>query len=58
MGYALLPDGTKTEEYETAESISFARFLDDRSGRYAEDDSSWALLTKKAEEFDIDIKLD
>lgn len=58
MGYALLPDGTKTEEYETAESVSFARFLDDRSAGYGADDSSWALLKQKAREFDIDINID
>jgi rRNA maturation endonuclease Nob1 len=57
MGYALLPDGSKTDEYETAEPISFARWLDDKYSVRG-DDSSWHLLSKKAREFDIDINLD
>ena len=56
MGYAVLPDGSKTEEYEVAESISFARWLDDKYG-FRGDDSSWSLLSKKAREFDIEIDL-
>lgn len=54
MGYAMLPDGTTSEHYETAESISFARYLADNR-TYCEDDA-WGFIIKTAEAAGIDFE--